>query len=357
MSIFSRTALPTFDDAFGADIDDDLAGLDAEVEAEAGEQFGADEDFGEEAFGAEDFGNGVFGYYGVDPSALARSTDLGEDAPNRITLPAGAETALAKAFNPDFLNNIPGWLDWVRSFIPDFLLDQSAVSRNGIQEARDLAREFIKNSYEIDGVVRGAGNWPTMSDAQKMQFINEVCLSAILFNHPDSLDELSATWDKVKEAQGAWDMTKAVGSGWWRVFKAFWMKDVWPLLRGALPFTDQQNFNQLAYAYWASHKTYGAVDWVSTTVSSGLNAFDAYPEIKDQIDAAFAAFDIQATKDERTYVPPAPAPQVEVPTPPAGGYAEESMPTGDSGMLPRPQTVLAAGYLIAVAPTLFRAFR
>lgn len=343
MSIFSRTALPTFDDAFGADIDDDLAGLDAEVEAEAGEQFGA-----------EDFGNGVFGHYGADPGT-ALATDLGEDAPARITLPEGAETALAKAFNPDFLNDIPGWLDWCRSFIPDFMLNQTALSRNGIVEAGDLARHFIHDSYVIDGVSMGAGNWPSMTDAQKMQFVNEVCLSAILFNHPDSLDVLSAEWDKIKAAKGAWGTTKAIASGWWATAKSFWVDDVGPAIWGALPFTQEQDFNQLAYAYWAGHKVHGAVGWASTAAASGIQGFDPYPEIVAQINDVFAALGLQATPDERTYTAPEPGPQV--PQPPAGGYAEDFMAAGDSGMLPRPQTVLAAGYLIAVAPTLIRAFR
>src|SRR5690349_1309062 len=132
MSIFSATDLFAGEDLFaglGEDLDADLAQLETEIEGDA--------------FGADDFGNGGFGGYGAEPSAMERTTWTGDDAKPTIELSPDAKVAISKAFNPGFLNNLPGFITWFRRFIPDFWENQTWLSTKGLAEAQDIANHFI----------------------------------------------------------------------------------------------------------------------------------------------------------------------------------------------------------------------
>jgi hypothetical protein len=339
----SSTFAPLTSDVFGADdLDVELSGLEAEVDGAAGG----------DAFGLDEFGEGLFSQYGQDNTALA--TDRGEDATPRIEVPAGLEVALGQAFNPGFLQTMPKFVEWARSFFPDFVIDRTFISGKGTTEAQDMARQFVSQVYPMaNGDRVSAADWGQLSPDEKMDFVNQVIGSSVFGNHADSLDQVSEGWDKVLAAKGWTEKLKAAGSGWWETTKAFWGQDVWPLVKGLFPWTEEEDFNFTAMVYFSGHKVWGATNWISSSAGSAVSGMDPYPKIIAQIDAAYASVS--------GFVPTASAPTVrssqvvDVPTPPVGGYAEESIPTGESSMLPRPETILAVGYLIAAVPTLVRA--
>lgn len=345
MSIFSKPSPELFGNTFES-VDDALSGLENEVESLAGDapsSFGMDEDYGSD---------GLFSQYGQDNTALV--TDRGEDASARIVVSAGLEAAIGQAFNPSLLQTMPKFVEWVNSVFPDFVLDQSFISKKGTTEARDIARQFTTQVFVVGGDRLSAADWGQMTQDEKIDFVNQAVGSSVFLNHADSIDQLSAAWDRVSAANGWVEKAKAAGSGWWAAAKAFWGQDVWPAVKGLLPWTDEQDLNMTAMIYFAGHKVWGAANWVSSGAGSALSAMDPYPKIVKQIDDAYASVGGFTATESAPQVR-ASAPVLDVPAPPAGGYAEESIPAGNSGMLPRPETILAFGYVVAAAPTLLKA--
>ena len=334
MSLFSRTILSddSFGDSgleieedYGSDIDDDLAELDNEVEEEAS------------------FGNGLFTAYGANPAS-----DLGDDAMARIDAPEESETfrQISLAFNPSFLTG--KWAQMIGKAIPDSLQKYTYISQTGDPEARDLARNFVTQVYEIDGVRMGADNWMSMTDAQKEEFVNYIIRGSIFLNHFDAGDKFGEAWDEAVAASGIVEKLKAAGAGWYKVAKAFWTEDIWTAFKGLLP-TQEQNWNGLAYTYWAGHKWRQLASMVLPDMLVP-NWVDGYPEIIASLNTIAPSF--TATRDAPSYRPSVISETVFVAT-----FPVEEMATGESGMLPQPQTILGIGYLVAVAPTLFKAIR
>lgn len=327
------------DDLFGGldGVDADLDSLESEVEAISG---------GAASYGADD----LFSHYGAGTALV---TDRGDDAGSRIEVPAGLEVALGQAFNPGFLQKMPRFVEWARSFFPDFIVDQTYISGKGSKEARDMAHQFVTQVYTMQNGDRvSAADWGQLSADEKVDFVNQVVGSSVFLNHLDSYDQMTEAWDKVLKADGWWEKLKAAGSGWWDTAKAWWTDDIWTAIKGVLPWSDEQNLNETALVYFVGHKAWAAANWASPSAGSAASGMDPYPKIIAQIDAAYASVGgFTPTADaptERTVV-------VDVPTPPTGGYADESIPAGEAGFFPRPETILAFGYTLAALPTLLKA--
>lgn len=303
----------------GEDDNDDDEDLDARLESLEGETDQELANYG-----------GDYEWYGAG-GALAR----GDLAPNYVD--AGFDqngiSRLALVFLPTFLDQ--SWYKWLGEVAPTDSL---------LKEAEDIARNFQRTPEVLQ--------WQSLTDDQKVDLLDTVLLGSIVGNHIDAIDVARQQIDNVFAADGFWNTVKAAGSGWYQTVKTLLLKDAWVNMKAAIPGSDEQSFNSLAYALYVTHKWGAAVralnrTWVGWVMPDALVDFatgvaDRYPILGNGINLLFADGGLtvsQAGSQAGGNVP------VRMPSG-GGGYAEDQVEAPSGFPIVSPPTILALGYAV-----------
>lgn len=333
-------------DVFGASateeddaIDAELAQLENEVSTTA---------YAGHHFGGHHFAGRRYG--GIGPNSdyafgVAAPAARGEDAPiiATSTPDQGGVDALARAFQPDLYNYRV--FDWLQGMLP------GALEPDWIAEARELGLALQHQA----SFAAWAADPTALTIDQKTDILNELFIHNMLFNNPDALEVITTG---LGNAYTAWmkdhpvDALQALAGGAWSGLKTYISADLWPVLKGLVPGSTEQNVNLLAFLYRFGHAyantVRAAIPFGKDYVERVVDYFDKYDEIIATIDAAVASGYVRPAAASS-----APAPVSSLPVPGWSSPVEEIAPgTGVSGV--RPATILAVGYAAVAGLALMR---